>query len=148
LRHYTDAEKAEAIIRLAVNQYDFTKTAREIRLPVQTLRRWNKNVPNDVSNIPDVPNVTKKGVAELLEIAIEHLLMAIPDNFSGQQWAVTVGILLDKWLLMRGEPTQRTENLVKTFEALSNDDRRAIIGEAERIIAGFGTGDPDEGSPG
>jgi hypothetical protein len=39
---YSDVEKAEAIIRLAVNHYAFQKTADELGIPVQTIRRWNK----------------------------------------------------------------------------------------------------------
>ena len=123
---YSDGEKAEAIIRLAVNKYDFQKTADQIGLPVQTLRRWNKNVP-------------KKGVADLLERAIERMLTAIPANWSGRDWAIALGILMDKWLLLQGEPTERTENWVKHFEELTDDERHAVIEEAQELVASLGT---------
>jgi hypothetical protein len=153
LRRYSDVEQAEAIVRLAFNRYDFIKTAQETGISVWTLRRWNRNIPDVPSALsaPNAPSTPKKGVAELLEYALEHILMAVPENISGQQWAVTVGILLDKWLLIHGEPTQRTENLVKTFEDLDSlpyDDRMSVIERAKRYLTGFSTGSPDEGKPG
>ena len=42
---YSDAFRAEALIRLAVNRYDYEKTAEQMGVPVRTLRRWDKNVP-------------------------------------------------------------------------------------------------------
>lgn len=119
---YSDVEVAEALIRLAANKYDFNKTAEELKLPPQTLRRWNKSVP-------------KKGVGDLLERAIERLLMNVPEGLKGNDWAVTIGILMDKWLLMQGEPTSRTEGIFRGLESLSDADRQSIVAEAERILA-------------
>lgn len=122
---YSDTIRTEAIIRLAINKYDFEKTSEQTGVTVRTLRNWEKNFP-------------KKSVPELLERAIERLLMVIPATMTGQEWAVALGILMDKWLLIQGEPTERTESLVKTFEALSDDERRAVVEEAQNIIASFG----------
>jgi hypothetical protein len=119
---YSDAEVTEAMIRLAVNKYDYEKTAEQTGVNERTLRRWDKNA-------------TKKGVPELLERAIERLLMVIPSDMKGNDWAVTLGILLDKWLLIQGEPTNRTESLIRGLKEVTPDDRDAIIREAERIIA-------------
>lgn len=131
---YSDAEIAEALVKLAVNKYAFQITADEVGVPVQTLRRWNKKVP-------------KKGVGDLLERAIQRLLMVIPDNMSGRDWAITLGILLDKWLLLQGEPTERTENLYNVFGALTDDERQAVIAEAQETIGRFSAGG-DFGSDG
>lgn len=118
---YSDIEKAEALIMLAVDRYNFQKTADRFNVPVQTLRRWNKNVP-------------KKGVRELLERAIQRLLMVIPENMTGQDWSVSLGILMDKWLLVQGMPTQRTENIETQINELKEDEYERVIAEAEAII--------------
>jgi len=115
---YSDGEIAEALVRLAVNKYNFQETADQINVPVQTLRRWNKNVP-------------KKGVAELLERAISRLLMAIPQNMSGHDWAVAMGILLDKWLLVEGKPNTRTETIFTALQEMPDDELDALIREFE-----------------
>ena len=118
---YSDAEVAEALIRLAVNKYDYDKTAKETGYPPQTLRRWNKSVP-------------KKGVGDLLERAIERMLMHIPTDWRGHDWAVAVGILMDKWLLMQGEPTERTENIQREVARLNPSERDELLAEAKSII--------------
>ncbi|GAB4514055.1 MAG: hypothetical protein Kow0047_25800 [Anaerolineae bacterium] len=119
---YSDAEKAEALIRLALNNYNYQRTSEETGISVMTLRRWNKTVP-------------KKGVAELLERAVERLLMAIPEDLSGRDWALALGILLDKWLLAQGQPTARSESVLRQVRDLSDDQYYAVIAEAERILA-------------
>lgn len=130
---YSDTEVAEAMIRLAVNKYDFDKTATDTGYPAQTLRRWNKNVP-------------KKGVGDLLERAIERMLMNIPTDWRGNDWAIAIGILMDKWLLMQGEPTSRTETIARDVENLNPTERDAVIADARAIIerarsGGVATGD-------
>ena len=121
---YSDAFKTEAVIRLATNKYDYQMTADQMGIPARTLRNWEKSFP-------------KKGVPELLERAIERMLMVIPKDMSGHDWAVAMGILMDKWLLLHGEPTQRTENIMQTFGELTEDERRAVVEEAQQIIAEF-----------
>jgi hypothetical protein len=125
-RQYSDAFRSEAVIRLAVNKYDYEKTAEQLGITRKTLRKWDKEYP-------------KKSVPELLERAIERILSVIPSDMSGQDWAVTLGILMDKWLLIHGEPTQRTENIMQTFGELTEDERRAVVEEAQQIVAEFST---------
>lgn len=118
---YSDIEKAEALIKLALNGYDWEKTATETGICKMTLRRWNKIVP-------------KKGVGELLERALARLLMAIPKELGGQEWSVAVGILMDKWLVMQGQPTNRIETVGRGLRELSDDEYYAVLAEAERIL--------------
>lgn len=121
---YSDAFVTEALIRLAVNKYDYKKTAEQLSIPEMTLRRWENN-----------KSVTKKGIPELLDRAIERMLMVIPDKWDGNSWAIALGILIDKWLLLQGEPTSRSESLIRGMQEVSQNDRDAIIQEAERILA-------------
>ena len=125
-KKYSDNQITESVIRLAVNKYDYELTSEQLGIPSRTLRRWDKDV-------------TKKGVPELLERAIERMLTAIPANWSGHDWAIALGILMDKWLLLQGEPTERTENWVKHFEELTDDERHAVIEEAQELVASLGS---------
>lgn len=120
---YSDGEKAAALITLAQNKYDYAATSDALGIPARTLRRWDKKV-------------TKTGgVPELLERAIQLTLANVPKEFAkGTDWAVTLGILIDKWLVMQGEATSRTENIVRNVEGLSDDERRAVVAEAQRIL--------------
>jgi hypothetical protein len=132
---YSDTVVGEALIRLAVNKYDFDKTAKETGFPAQTLRRWNKNVP-------------KKGVGDLLERAIERMLMHIPTDWSGSNWAIAIGILMDKWLLMQGEPTSRTETIGREVAAMNPTEKDELIVEVKDIIARAKSRANGSGSPG
>lgn len=119
---YSDGEKAEAMIRLAINRYDFYTTSNQTGIPPQTLRRWNNNVP-------------KKSIADLLDRAISRMLSVIPTDMTGNEWAIALGILLDKWLILQGEPTSRSENINHQLDNLEADEYERVIAEAETIIA-------------
>ncbi len=118
---YSDGEIAEAMIRLAFNRYDYKKTAQELNLEIRTLRRWDKRVP-------------KKGIGQLLERAITRLLTSIPQTMTGQEWSIALGILMDKWLVMNGMATSRSETINKKFEHIGRDEIDDIIAEADGII--------------
>jgi hypothetical protein len=119
---YSDAFRTEAIIKLAINKYDYQKTADQVGVPVRTLRNWEKNFP-------------KKGVQDLLERAISRLLMAIPSDMSGHDWSITLGILLDKWLLIQGKATSRVENLFGALEQIGDDELDQLIAEFEQAAS-------------
>ena len=129
-KRYSDAFVTEALIKLAVNRYDYEATSAELGVPARTLRRWDKNV-------------LKKGVPELLERAIERMLMVIPTEWKGNQWAIALGILLDKWLLAQGMPTARMENIITRLAELKPDEYGDVIAEAERILATASGGGAD-----
>lgn len=120
-KEYDDTERAEAMFALAVNRYDYAKTAQECGVSIKTLRRWDKDAP-------------KKDIGGLLERAIERLLSAVPNDLRGDHWAITLGILMDKWLLMQGEPTSRTETIAREIEKLTPTERDAVIADARAII--------------
>jgi hypothetical protein len=125
-KKYSDQQIAETMIILAINRYDFEKTAEQTGISKATIKRWNKLEP-------------KKTVPELLDRAIERMLMVIPDNWSGRDWAVAVGILMDKYQLLRGEPTQRTESIMKFLENLPDEEldqlERQFLDAASRVDA-------------
>ena len=116
---YSDTQASEALIRLAINKYDYKLTSKQVGIPERTLRRWDKNV-------------TKKGVPELLERAIERMLMVIPETWHGQDWAIALGILIDKYQLMHGEPTARIENIFTAIQNLPDDELNDLINQFEQ----------------
>jgi len=127
---YEPSERAEAIIRLAVNKYDYGKTATELGVNPKTLRRWEKDVP-------------ALGIEEYLERAISRLLLIIPTKWNGKDWGIAIGILMDKWLLIQGAPTSRVESVVKSFETLEEEERNAVVERARQIIAGLSESSAD-----
>lgn len=134
-RTYSDAETAEALIALAVNRFNFKKTARQLSIPEQTLRNWS------ASNVG-----AKKGVPELLERALERCLMRV-DEVGSSDLPVLIGILMDKWLLSQGESTTRTENITRVVDALTDDQRHELYAETQRILAEADGGRATAGGP-
>ncbi len=118
---YNDGEKAEAMIMLWASKYDWDRVSSDTGINVRTLRRWDKTVPK---NIPD-----------LLDRAVQRMLMAIPADMSAHDWAIALGILFDKWLLVQGEPTSRTETIERRLDTLDEDEYSSVIREAEAIIS-------------
>ena len=119
---YSDGFKTEAMIRLAINHFDYALTAEQMGCTVRTLRNWEKNFP-------------KNNVTDLLDRAIVRMLSIIPKDMSGHDWGVALGILMDKWLLLQGEATSRHENINTVLDNLSESDYENVVAEAERIIA-------------
>lgn len=115
-KQYSEAEQTESIIRLATNRYDYKTTSEQLGISIPTLRRWNKVVP-------------KKTVPELLDRAISRMLMVIPDKWDGNSWAIALGILMDKWLLLQGKATSRVANLVEGLEKLDDAELDQLVSE-------------------
>lgn len=129
---YSDGEIAEALIRLGINKYDFDLTAEQTSISKSTIKRWARNAP-------------KKSVGDLLDRAIQRMLMVIPKNMNAKDWAIALGILMDKWLLMQGEPTERTESLVRGIKDLEPEERELVVEEAKKLIESLGAGSDSAG---
>jgi hypothetical protein len=115
---YSDIKKSEALIKLAINKGDYAKTAKDTGIARKTLIRWAKNVP-------------KKGVPELLDRAIERMLMLIPAEMNARDWGIALGILMDKWLLAQGMATSRTENLFQSLSEMPDEELNELVREFE-----------------
>lgn len=86
-------------------------------------------------------------VPEMLEAAIKWTLQHAPTNFDPRQWAIAMGVLMDKWLLINNKPTQRLESILSGVlpEGMTQKDVDAVIREAQSILdagqtAGGGVG--------
>ena len=97
----------------------------------RTLQRWDKDV-------------AKKGVPHLLDRAIERMLMVIPDNWTGTNWGITLGILIDKRQLLSGEPTERTENIFTQLQKLPDDELNDLISQFEQAAISGGSGNSED----
>ena len=137
---YSDAEKAEGLILLAVNFYDFEKTAADLGIADSTLRAWDKK------SLEIAQKKDRFDTLDLLERAIQRLLMKIPEPKNLQEWGIAMGILLDKKALFSGMPTSRTENISTRIEEMNDSERDAVIAEAEAIFAEAASGSRDNGN--
>lgn len=132
---YSDKERTEAMVRLAINNYDFRKTAEELGINHQTLRNWDDQYA-DVT------------IPELLDRALAKILAQVPEDMPARDWAVALGILADKWLLLQGEATQRSEVISRIEEQLPEnaDERRAVLDDARAYIERLGEGGDSSGN--
>lgn len=121
--YHSDFERAAGIILLGVNKQNYEKTAEMLGVSEQTIRNWEKE------------SLTKNlAIPMMLEMTIKKLLEMMPTTWSGNSWAVAFGILMDKWLLVNGQPTQRTETFIGDLDNLSDREKEDVLREAERII--------------
>lgn len=109
-------------------------TAEQMGIAESTLRSWERQYP-------------KATVPELLDRALAHLLANIPDKWAAKDWAVAVGILLDKYQLLQGEPTERVETILNRLGVDDPDFERDVVKEIDRILASAGSGGASEGGP-
>jgi len=124
---YTDNFKTEALVRLAICGYDYDKAAADLGVHPNTLRNWERQS-------------AKIAIPELLDRAIERLLSSIPEKMPAREWAIALGILLDKYLLLQGEPTSRSETLLRSLGVDDTTEFDAIVREAEAILAARDSG--------
>lgn len=71
-----------------------------------------------------------------IETELEKILGSmevVRDKADYKTLAIAFGILTDKYQLIRGAPTSRTERVNKDLEQASNDDLDRIIEQAEKM---------------
>lgn len=117
-RRYSDNDKALALAALDANGGDVRKTAKTLRMPESTLSDWSKNrgVNKEVTEIREVK---KKELSEKLgEVAYkltDNLLIRAESELSilvpMKDVATSLGIVVDKMQLLKGEPTSINKNL-------------------------------------
>lgn len=111
-RHYTEADKATALASLKANANNFERTARECKVPRNTLRRW-----------ADAPErAAPAQVRQEKESALDSKLEAIANRYADaldddvtvtlikasrdpSKLATVLGVSLEKLQLLRGKPT-------------------------------------------
>lgn len=121
-------EKELAVFRLLINKYDYAKTAEQTGISMASLRRWQKELP-------------KLTTPEVLERTINSILANVPEKWTGRDWAIAIGILMDKYLLLKGQPTSRVESIMSALENMPPEE----LSELEKQFVDAATGsDPNK----
>lgn len=129
-RQYSDNDKALALATLDANGGDVPKTAKLLKIPPSTLADWSKNrgVNKEVTEIRDVKKreladklaeVADKLTGNLLIRAESELSILVPMK----DIATSLGIVVDKMQLLKGEPT----GITKDATPRTNEDRASRI---------------------
>lgn len=131
-RRYSDDERAEALVALSANGGNVEGTARQLGIPERTLEHWAKGQRHPEAR--QMANKKKKPLADCLEALARKLVQAMPDkakDASLQQIAVSLGIAVDKMLLLRGEPTVNVSQEFRSPEE-AQEKLAKLLGVHER----------------
>ncbi len=127
---YTDADKARVYVALQANEGNVKRTAREIGLPENTVRRWRDDwARNGAPPTEEVAQALGDFIGEAVlvrDFAITTLKKKIPDAKPSELITI-IGVLDDKITRARGLATNRTEH-VHTLPAAE---------EIRELMAGF-----------
>jgi hypothetical protein len=144
---YDDKFRASAVVMLQAAGYpdkigSLAYVAKNLKVPSMTLSRWyhrtNGAHPNEV--VLQEKRALSDRLEELAHKLIDVALIASGDDgVSVQQAAVSLGIVVDKMQLLKGEPTDRTE----VIDNRTRVERINSILERGRTRR---TGQPDRGN--
>jgi hypothetical protein len=128
---YSDHQRAEALAALQANGRNFTETAKQLRIPANTIRDWARDPPPYLTELRDEK---RDALAERLRDIAHRLVDAMPGKIPEaplNHVAVSLGITVDKLQLLEGKPTeiakhehQRTEVTDRAAEAAAVALRR------------------------
>lgn len=116
-RVYTDEDRARVFVALTVNDGNVKRTARDVDVPVATVRMWKKdweNSPPDPEIMDSVATQVEQFVSDATRARDKALREWEAKVDAGEVGAkdlmVGVGILTDKINLAKGLATSRTES--------------------------------------
>jgi hypothetical protein len=133
-RQYTVQQVGEALALLTLNGGNVYKTAKELKIPRQTLDEWAKGKRRVTPEVVAIRR-EKEGTLEQKFERIAHLYAdrlsdpAVIDKASPLDAAKVAGIAVDKRQILTGMPTSIT------CAVMSDDDRRLRIAELLSRIA-------------
>ncbi len=131
-RRYSDEDKSAALVALDMNAGNVRATAGQLGIPRQTLQEW----ANDRKISPAVPEMRqhKKGeVVERFDELRERILNLLEGagtleekvrKASLKDLAIFFGVITDKILLLKGEPTVITAHAIRDA---ARDTLRMVI---------------------
>lgn len=126
-RHYSDKQKAATLAILDANDGNVSKTSRDTGIPRKTITEWRDGRhPDDVARIRQEK---KRDLAESLELIAHTLVGSLNvkiETANLQQAATTLGIVIDKMQLLRGDATTRNEIV---HEGLNQEERIGRIAD-------------------
>lgn len=110
-RQWTDAEKAEILAALDANQGNVKRTARQCGVPISTLRGWAKGRGTN-AGVAQLRPEKRGDLADALEGIAWQIVELLPGKLETaevRELATLLGVSLDKLLVLRGQPNNRTE---------------------------------------
>jgi len=124
-RVYTNEEKGLALVALDANAGNVARTARQIKIPRVTLLDWsqNRSVSGEVS---DIRHLKKKEFSDKLEELAHQLIDVLPAKLAAanlKQLSISLGIIIDKMLLLRNQLT----SINKDTAPLTDEERAARV---------------------
>lgn len=125
---YTEADKARVHVVLASNDGNVKRTARELGVPENTVRRWKKEFESDPPSTDLVQAVLGSFVddaEEVRNLALQRIKVLIPKSDKINELNNTVGILTDKIDRAKGLDVRRVEHEHKLDPA---SVREALVG--------------------
>ena len=134
-RQYSDNDKAVALATLDANEGNIRQTAKMLKLPESTLTDWsnNRGVCPEVAEIRDDKKTELADKLEEVAHALtDNILLRAQSDFSVltplKDFAVSLGIAIDKMQVLKGKPTSISEDVTKR----TNEERAARILELVR----------------
>lgn len=116
-REYSDDDRATGIALLQANSGNLSRTAKQLGVPRKTLAGWatvaqdeNQPAPVELLALRQQKKALLAGSFRDLAAEIAGVLRTKLGSMSGRDLAIALGILTDKWQLLEGGPTQRTES--------------------------------------
>lgn len=110
---YSIDQRAEILASLKANGGNYSKTSREWSVPRATLIRWKEGKGPDGQEVLDLVPQKVIELSDKLENIAHMLTEAIPEKIQEaklQNIVASLGIVIDKRNLLRGQPTSISEN--------------------------------------
>jgi hypothetical protein len=139
-RRYTQADKAK-VVALAEMKGQ-TVASEETGIPLTTINQWYHR-----AEYVELRTKTREDVADQFWASIQIALKAVVDGIEDgklSEKAIALGVLYDKYALMTGGATGRTES--RELNDLPDSAYVEAIHEAKRL-AGVGSNGPDPAPP-
>lgn len=121
-RQRTTAEKARAIGLAEV--VGIARASRETGIPESSIRTWRER-PDFAELRGEKKEQVREDVWAAFQTGVRRVVELIPRTDDLQKVAMATGVLYDKFALMSGEATSRTESKALTDD-ISDDERQRL----------------------
>ena len=118
---YTEEQITGALAILASVGGDLKAASKRTGIDVETLAKWQALQP-------------EQDVAHVLEAAIRRMLANMPETWNSRDWAPSLALLIDKFLILATHDRVTESVLANELGAMSEARRREIIDEANKIL--------------
>jgi transposase-like protein len=134
-RRYTDEQRGNALAALAANGGYLRRTARQLKLPTETLRHWARQERHPEAT---EDGTLKKGqLADAFEAIAWKVLELLPGKLAqanAVQLATVAGVCIDKMHLLRGQPTQISQH---DLSRLTDAELEAELAATQKALGQF-----------